>query len=149
MANLPLAGQTDTFARASNLFGDSFADRINRAKAAGIDVSKIDPTIGFLAASVDPGNQYQLMQAYLGEEEKRKQREAEYRQKLGKESLAETAKYQMLFNIPQTISQSFGNIAAMQALGARNATEALATTLASYPRTGFNILTAQPQSYFS
>jgi len=149
MPDTSLAAQTDVLGRATNLFGTGPASALQRAKEAGIDVSKIDPTIGFLAGLVDPDKQYQLVQDYLDKEEKRKQREADYRQKLGKESLAETAKYQMLFNIPDTISQSFGNIAAMQTLGTRNATEALATALASYPRAGFNVSTYQPQSYFS
>ena len=55
----------------------------------------------------------------------------------------------MLFNIPQSISQAFGNQAMLNLLGARSATEALSTTLANYPRAQFASYQFQPQSYLS
>ena len=78
-----------------------------------------------------------------------RQQEARAAQELGKESVQEAFKYSTLANIPKTIAQSFGNIAAMNVLGARNATEAMAQTLASYPRASFPAVPYQPQKYFS
>jgi hypothetical protein len=78
-----------------------------------------------------------------------REQEARRAQELGKESVQEAFKYSTLANIPKTIAQSFGNIAAMNVLGARNATEAMATTLASYPRASFASAPFQPQKYFS
>ena len=72
-----------------------------------------------------------------------------FAQGLGKESVKEAYKYSTLANIPKTIAQSFGNIAAMNVLGARNATEAMAQTLASYPRASFTSVPFQPQKYLS
>jgi muconolactone delta-isomerase len=78
-----------------------------------------------------------------------REQEARRAQELGKESVQEAFKYSTLANIPKTIAQSFGNIAAMNVLGARNATEAMAQTLASYPRASFPAVPYQPQKYFS
>jgi len=66
-----------------------------------------------------------------------------------KEQMKEAGKYKMLFDIPQGISQAFGNQAMLNLLGARSATEALATTLANYPRAQFTSYQFQPQSYLS
>jgi len=78
-----------------------------------------------------------------------REREARRAQELGKESVREAFKYSTLANIPKTIAQSFGNITAMNVLGARNATEAMAQTLASYPRASFTSVPFQPQKYLS
>jgi hypothetical protein len=77
-----------------------------------------------------------------------REREARRAQELGKESLRTAFPYAMLANIPKTISQGFGNIAAMNVLGARNATEAMAATLTAYPRAQFSSFNFQPQKYF-
>jgi len=65
------------------------------------------------------------------------------------ELMKQAAPYKLLFDIPQTISQSFGNQATLNVLGARNAAEAMSTTLASYPRSQFASYPFQPQKYFS
>ena len=77
-----------------------------------------------------------------------REREARRAQELGKESLQEAYKYTTLANIPKTIAQSFGNIAAMNVLGARNATEAMATTLQAYPRISPVNIQFQESKYF-
>jgi len=65
------------------------------------------------------------------------------------ELMKQAAPYKLLFDIPQTISQSFSNQAMLNVLGARNAAEAMSTTLASYPRSQFASYPFQPQKYFS
>jgi len=65
------------------------------------------------------------------------------------ELMKQAAPYKLLFDIPQTISQSFSNQATLNVLGARNAAEAMSTTLASYPRSQFASYPFQPQKYFS
>ena len=56
--------------------------------------------------------------------------------------------YGMLASIPQTISQSYGNIAAMNLAAGQSATDAAARTLAAYPRAQFSSINFQPQKYF-
>jgi hypothetical protein len=87
-------------------------------------------------------------QPSLGELEASEERRARRAQEIGKESLREGFKYATLANLPRNISQSFGNIAALNILGARNATEVMADTLASYPRAQFSQYQFQPQKYF-
>jgi len=68
---------------------------------------------------------------------------------LDKERMAEAGKYKLLFDIPQTISQAFGNQAAMNVLGARSITDAYNTALQSYPRTQFTTTPYTPRNYFN
>jgi hypothetical protein len=89
------------------------------------------------------GRQYTLDE--IGDYQERQARRA---QELGKESLKEAYKYTTLANIPKTIAQSFGNIAAMNVLGARNATEAMAATLQAYPRISPVNIQFQESKYF-
>ena len=77
-----------------------------------------------------------------------REREARRAQELGKESLKEAFKYGMLANIPKTISQSFGNIAAMNLLAGQGVADAYSRTLANYPRAQFNTVNFQPEKYF-
>lgn len=71
-----------------------------------------------------------------------------FAQGLGKESVETAYKYKTLADIPKTISQSFGNIAAMNLLGSQAATDTFARTLASYPRPQFSSYQFQPEKYF-
>lgn len=90
-----------------------------------------------------------LQQPYTLDELGRfREQEARRAQELGKESLREAAKYSMLTSLPKTISQSFGNIAAMNLLGSQAATDTFARTLASYPRAQFSTYQFQPEKYF-
>jgi hypothetical protein len=66
-----------------------------------------------------------------------------------KERMKEAGKYKMLFSIPETISQAFGNQAAMNVLGARSITDAYNATLQAYPRPAFASYQFQPRSYLS
>jgi len=66
-----------------------------------------------------------------------------------KERMAEAGKYKMLFGIPDTISQAFGNQAAMNVLGARSVTDAYNAALQAYPNTQFATTAYNPRSYFS
>jgi hypothetical protein len=77
-----------------------------------------------------------------------REQEARRAQELGKESLKEAFKYGMLANIPKTISQSLGNVAALNALAGREITSAFSNTLANYPRAQFSTFNFQPQKYF-
>jgi hypothetical protein len=57
--------------------------------------------------------------------------------------------YLMAREIPRQISEGFGNAAMIKVLGARNASEAMNQTLASYPRLNLQATSFQPQKYFS
>ena len=57
--------------------------------------------------------------------------------------------YLMAREIPRQISEGFGNAAMIKVLGARNASEAMNQTLASYPRLNVQMTSFQPQKYFS
>lgn len=144
MANIPLAGQNDVYRKAGALFGLDLA-QMQKAKDLGFDFSKTGPLEAALANRLL--NIDETTERLLESQSERRLREAKAAQELGKESLAETAKYQMLFNVPQGISQAFGNQAMLNLLGARSATEALSTTLANYPRAQFASYQFQPQSY--
>jgi hypothetical protein len=78
------------------------------------------------------GRQYTLDE--IGDYQERQARRA---QELGKESLKEAYKYTTL-----------ANIAAMNVLGARNATEAMAATLQAYPRISPVNIQFQESKYF-
>jgi glucokinase len=54
----------------------------------------------------------------------------------------------MLANIPKTISQSFGNISAMNLLAGQGIADTYARTLAAYPRPQFATANFQSQKYF-
>ena len=77
-----------------------------------------------------------------------REREARRAQELGKESVKEAFKYGMLANIPKTISQSFGNISAMNLLAGQGIADTYARTLAAYPRPQFATANFQSQKYF-
>ena len=77
-----------------------------------------------------------------------REQEARRAQELGKESVKEAFKYGMLANIPKTISQSFGNAAALNVLAGQARTDALVRTLAAYPRPQFATANFQSQKYF-
>ena len=77
-----------------------------------------------------------------------REQEARRAQELGKESVREAFKYGMLANIPKTISQSFGNAAALNVLAGQAGTDALVRTLAAYPRPQFATANFQSQKYF-
>ena len=68
---------------------------------------------------------------------------------LDKERMKEAGKYKMLFGIPETISQTFGNQATMNVLGARSITDAYNAALQAYPNTQFATTAYNPRSYFS
>jgi hypothetical protein len=85
----------------------------------------------------------------LPEIEAFREREARRAQELGKESLREGFKYATLANIPKTIAQSFGNISAMNLLGARQIADTFSNTLANYPTAQFSTPTLQYDKYFS
>lgn len=57
--------------------------------------------------------------------------------------------YLMAREIPRQIAEGFGNAAMIKVLGARNASEAMNQTLASYPRLNLQATSFQPQKYFS
>ena len=57
--------------------------------------------------------------------------------------------YLMARKIPDQIAEGFGNAAMIKVLGARNASEAMNQTLASYPRLNLQATSFQPQKYFS
>jgi len=65
-----------------------------------------------------------------------------------KEKAERDFKYGMIANIPQTISQSLGNVAALNALAGREITSAYSNTLANYPRPQFSTFNFQPEKYF-
>jgi hypothetical protein len=77
-----------------------------------------------------------------------REQEARRAQELGKESVREAFKYGMLANIPKTISQSFGNISAMNLLAGQGIADTYARTLAAYPRPQFATANFQSQKYF-
>lgn len=78
-----------------------------------------------------------------------RKQEAQRAQELGEKSLKEGFKYATLANIPKTIAQSFGNIAAMNLLGAQQIAGTYANTLANYPRAQFSTPNIQYEKYFS
>ena len=77
-----------------------------------------------------------------------REQEARRAQELGKESVKEAFKYGMLANIPKTISQSFGNIAAMNLAAGQGIADTYSRTLAAYPRAQFSTFNFQPEKYF-
>lgn len=77
-----------------------------------------------------------------------REQEARRAQELGKESLREAAKYSMLTGLPKTISQSFGNMAAMNLYAGQAVADTFAKTLANYPRAQFASYQFQPEKYF-
>lgn len=66
-----------------------------------------------------------------------------------KEQMKQAFPYLMAREIPRQISEGFGNAAMIKVLGARNASEAMNQTLASYPRLNLQATSFQPQKYFS
>lgn len=152
MANIPLAGQTDVLAQAASRFGTDFENRLAKAKAAGIDVSKIDPTVGFLLASVDPDKQFEMTRRFLDDQEQRQMRQAEKAQQLGKESLSETTKYKMLFDLPRQLTAAYTIPAAIEAQGAANIANIMTNAGAYIPNlVGFQrgSYAYTPVNYFS
>jgi len=90
-----------------------------------------------------------FMQPYkLQEVEEFREREARRAQELGKESVREAFKYSMLGNLPKTIAQSFGNMAAMNLYAGQAVSDTFAKTLANYPRAQFASYQFQPEKYF-
>lgn len=90
-----------------------------------------------------------FMQPYKIEEvEGLREREARRAQELGKESLREAFKYSTLANIPKTIAQGFGNIAATNLYAGQAVADTFSKTLANYPRAQFASYQFQPEKYF-
>lgn len=90
-----------------------------------------------------------FMQPYkLEEVEGLREREARRAQELGKESLREAFKYSTLANIPKTIAQGFGNIAATNLYAGQAVADTFSKTLANYPRAQFASYQFQPEKYF-
>lgn len=77
-----------------------------------------------------------------------REQEARRSQELGKESLREAYKYSTLANIPKTIAQGFGNIAATNLYAGQAVADTFAKTLANYPRAQFASYQFQPEKYF-
>lgn len=77
-----------------------------------------------------------------------REQEARRAQELGKESVREAFKYSTLANIPKTIAQSFGNIAATNLYAGQAVTDTFAKTLAAYPRAQFSTYEFRPEKYF-
>ena len=71
-----------------------------------------------------------------------------FAQSLGKESVETAYKYSTLANIPKTIAQSFGNIAATNLYGGQAIADTLAKTMGQYPRAQFASYQFQPEKYF-
>lgn len=136
----PLAGQNDILNRAQGLFNDP------RFKALPESVQQTMSLIPVVQAFNydDPKAFDQRMQSLEGMRE----REARRAQELGKESVNEAFKYTTLANIPKTIAQSFGNIAAMNLLGGQSVANTFSNTLAAYPRPQFSQYQFQPEKYF-
>lgn len=63
------------------------------------------------------------------------------------EQMRQAAPYKLLFGIPETIKEMYGNQAAMNVLGARSVTDAYNQALQAYPNTQFASYQFQPQSY--
>lgn len=90
-----------------------------------------------------------FMQPYkLEDVEGFREREARRAQELGKESLREAFKYSTLANIPKTIAQGFGNIAATNLYAGQAVADTFSKTLANYPRAQFASYQFQPEKYF-
>lgn len=77
-----------------------------------------------------------------------REQEARRSQELGKESLREAYKYSTLANIPKSIAQGFGNVAAMNLYAGQAVADTFAKTLANYPRAQFASYQFQPEKYF-
>ena len=65
------------------------------------------------------------------------------------EQMRQAAPYKLLFGIPETIKEMYGNQATMNVLGARSVIDAYNQTLQAYPNTQFTSYQFQPQRYFS
>jgi hypothetical protein len=76
------------------------------------------------------------------------ERQARLAQQLGQESARTAFGYEMLGRIPDTISQSFGNQAMLNVLGARSIADAYNQALQAYPTPQFASMSYQPQKYF-
>jgi hypothetical protein len=122
MADIPLAGQTDTFSRASKIFGGLTPEDFGAYMKAvpGLDPNTLFQTVvlGNLI-SPDGGRSEQERIAQEQREEARLNRvldaqatrqaqQARDAQKLGKESLAFTSLYNQINKLPGTIASAFG-----------------------------------------
>ena len=134
MADIPLAGQTDTFSRASKIFGGLTPEELGSYMKAvpGLDPNTLFQTVALgNLISPDGGRSEQERIAQEQREEARWNRmldaqdarqlaQAKERQKLGEESTQKTLLYKMLSDLPQNIISAYTLPAAIQAEGARN-----------------------------
>lgn len=96
-----------------------------------------------------PMKQAEALKSVLPLIEGLQERQALRAQQLGQESARTAFGYEMLGRIPDTISQSFGNQAMLNVLGARSVADAYNQALQAYPRPQFASMSYQPQKYFS
>tara|TARA_R110000868_G_scaffold118572_1_gene314434 strand:- start:916 stop:1347 length:432 start_codon:yes stop_codon:yes gene_type:complete len=141
-SSFQLAGNSDILEKANKFFGDP---NFQKLPASVQETFAMMPIIQGLSSqqSVVP------TQEELDRMSRFQQEQARYSQELGKESVEKAYQYSTLANIPKQIAEGFGNAAMIKVLGARNASEAMNQTLASYPRLNLQVTSFQPQKYFS
>jgi hypothetical protein len=102
-----------------------------------------------LVRYLGPEAQAKAMEVAIPLIEGLQERQARLAQQLGQESARTAFGYEMFGRIPDTISQSFGNQAMLNVLGARGINDAYNQAVKSYPTPQFPSMSYQPQKYFS
>jgi len=135
-------------------FAKTYGDLLSSGKGYGLQGPELQKYIEQGLSVGSQGELGNLASTFL--QIRREERDPAYRKQIlqdqlafDKERMAEAGKYKMLFGIPDTISQAFGNQAAMNVLGARSVTDAYNAALQAYPRAQFASYQFQPQSYLS
>ena len=167
MPNTPLAGTNPLFPGTIQGFGQlnmgemppylqnaqkEWAARQQAILAKGGDTAA---ALGMATSGKSPSEMY--LESLLRREESAIARQGrkedinaliEQKRAFDKEKSEREFKYNMLASIPQTISQSFGNIAAMNLAAGQGIADTYARTLGNYPRPNFTSFNYQPQKYF-
>jgi len=134
-------------------FAKNYGDLLSSGKALGLTGPELKEymTLGLSSKPSEISNLGDIFAQIRREERDPAVRQQILQDQLAfdKERMAEAGKYKMLFGIPDTISQAFGNQATMNVLGARSVTDAYNAALQAYPNTQFATTAYNPRSYFS
>jgi hypothetical protein len=130
MADMKFAGNSDAYRKANALFGLD-VDQLQKAKDLGFDFSKSSPLDMALVNRVL--NLDETTDRILDKQSQRRLQEAKAAQLLGKESLAETAKYKLLLDLPAQITTAYALPGAIEAQGAANVAGIMAEAGAAIP----------------
>jgi hypothetical protein len=141
-SSFQLAGNSDALEKANKFFTNPNFQKLPASVQEAFAMVPILQSMGSQQSVVPSQEEYDRSFKF-------QERQARLAQELGKESVEKAYQYSTLANIPKQIAEGFGNAAMIKVLGARNASEAMNQTLASYPRLNLQATSFQPQKYFS